>query len=167
MEETVKEELKVRFKNTFVFSLVLSWLVFNWRLIAILFLSELPVQERIEVIESNHMGRMVLILGPLVSAVIYTSIAPMIRVLPIVLGFLTQSVSLALEGLFTEYEKLLTTRLEKRKLIIKKRREELEEEIVDEKIKGFSRFVLKSGLKNKKIEKSEQAVPPKSDRAGG
>lgn len=75
LHDTAKE----RIKNPIIGAFVCSFLVYNWRSIFILCFSELPVEERIEFVNTMYCNKWAIII-PLIFAIVYTLLIPLVMI---------------------------------------------------------------------------------------
>lgn len=77
--QNVIDSSKERIKNPIVGAFICSFLIFNWRPISILFSSSIPIQCRIATINDEYCTKWA-ILVPIVVALIYTLIVPVVMI---------------------------------------------------------------------------------------
>lgn len=72
------EAYKERIRNPLISSFLLSWMIFNWKIVSVYFFSDIPMVEKIQLIELKYSNLLNILVFPLLSAIFYILILPFI-----------------------------------------------------------------------------------------
>lgn len=79
MMSELRSQFSERIRNPILGPFTGAWMVWNWRLLAVLLLSDLPIEQRIGSIEENYLCISNLVVEPLVFAVFYALLLPWVN----------------------------------------------------------------------------------------